>query len=200
MHMRKYAAHHSLSADGHRKDDIDPHSLGVRARAALIDSEQASSDSISDFRIKVPSSATPSAAMDAGRAAGGVPDSAYRTTADGASGSGEGCGGSEAAEGSGGVDPQLEATEAAAYDVLNDIERYLGDLDRPFPWDEVEWNRCALQLSTQTGLDEIHNLFTFMSIGQVWITSGGQLRGVVTDRALIAACLHSEEQAVQDST
>ena len=44
---------------------------------------------------------------------------------------------------------------------------------------------------------EIHNLFTFMSIGQVWISSGGALHGVVTDRALIAACLHGEEQAGQ---
>ena len=49
------------------------------------------------------------------------------------------------------------------------FEAALGDLDRPFPWDEIEWNRCALQLSTQTGLDEIHNLFSFMSMGQVWI-------------------------------
>ena len=72
-------------------------------------------------------------------------------------------------------------------------EHLLGDLTRPFPWDEIEWNRCALQLSTQTGLDEIHNLFSFMSIGQVWITSGGQLRGVVSDRGLIHACLHGEE-------
>ena len=47
------------------------------------------------------------------------------------------------------------------------FEAALGDLDRPFPWDEIEWNRCALQLSTQTGLDEIHNLFSFMSMGQV---------------------------------
>ena len=69
----------------------------------------------------------------------------------------------------------------------------MGDLDRPFPWEEVEYNRCALQLSTHTGLDEIHSLFTFMSMGQVWISSGGLLRGVVTDRTLIEACLHSED-------
>ena len=35
-----------------------------------------------------------------------------------------------------------------------------------FPWDEIEYNRCALQLSTRTGLDEIHSLFSFMSMGQ----------------------------------
>ena len=80
-------------------------------------------------------------------------------------------------------------------DVLDGIEPFLGALERPFPWDEIEWNRCALQLSTQTGLDEIHNLFSFMSIGQVWITSSGLLQGVVTDRGLIDACLHGEEQA-----
>ena len=72
-------------------------------------------------------------------------------------------------------------------------QRHLGDLSRPFPWDEVEWNRCALQLSTQTGLDEIHGIFSFMSMGQVWITSCGHLQGVVTDRALIAACLVDRE-------
>ena len=104
------------------------------------------------------------------------------------------------------------------------IEQYLGELSRPFPWDEVDWNRCALQLSVQTGLDEIQciaddrtaslprpercpacsqcrpgapvhgsNLFSFMSMGQVWITSGGKLVGVVTDRALIEFCLDIEE-------
>ena len=51
--------------------------------------------------------------------------------------------------------------------------------------------RCALQLSTQTGLDEIHSLFSFMSMGQVWITLGGQLQGVVTDRSLIESCLQA---------
>ena len=81
------------------------------------------------------------------------------------------------------------------------LERLLGDLDAPFPWEEIEYNRCepprlddvttatlshlrvagcrsrcALQLSTQTGLDEIHSLFSFMSMGQVWITLGGQLQ------------------------
>lgn len=71
----------------------------------------------------------------------------------------------------------------------------LGELSRRFPFDEIEWNRAALQLSTQTGLDEIHSLFSFMSIGQVWVTSGGQLEGVVTDRALIAACLQGEAVA-----
>lgn len=74
------------------------------------------------------------------------------------------------------------------------IERWLGDLERPFPWEEVEWNRCALQLAAQTGLDEIHNLFSFMSMGHVWITQAGQLQGVITDRILIAACLHAEER------
>ena len=78
--------------------------------------------------------------------------------------------------------------------MIDGIEQYLGDLNRPFPWEEIEWNRCALSLSAQTGLDEIHSLFSFMSIGQVWITSGGLLHGVVSDRALIAACLHGEEQ------
>ena len=34
-------------------------------------------------------------------------------------------------------------------------------------WEEIEFNRCALQLSVQTGLDEIHELFSFMSMGQV---------------------------------
>ena len=92
------------------------------------------------------------------------------------------------------VSEHMSEAELAPPDLLDDVERYLGDLERPFPWDEIEWNRCALQLSTQTGLDEIHNLFAFMSIGQVWITSGGLLHGVVTDRALIAACLHGEEQ------
>ena len=81
-----------------------------------------------------------------------------------------------------------------SFDGLDDIEPWLGDLDRPFPWDEIEWNRCALQLSTQTGLDEIHSLFSFMAIGQVWITSAGKLQGVVTDRALISTCLHGEEE------
>ena len=61
-------------------------------------------------------------------------------------------------------------------------------------WEEVEWNRCALQLAAQTGLDEIHNLFSFMSMGHVWITQAGQLQGVITDRILIAACLHAEER------
>ena len=51
-----------------------------------------------------------------------------------------------------------------------------------------------MQLSTQTGLDEIHSLFSFMSMGQVWITYGGQLQGVVTDRALIEACLPGNEE------
>ena len=37
------------------------------------------------------------------------------------------------------------------------------------------------------------NLFSFMSMGQVWITSGGKLVGVVTDRALIEFCLDIEE-------
>ena len=79
-------------------------------------------------------------------------------------------------------------------EIMPEIEPWLGDLCRPFPWAEVEWNRCALQLSAHTGLDEIHNLFSFMSMGQVWITSGGALQGVVTDRALIAACLHDDEE------
>ena len=49
-----------------------------------------------------------------------------------------------------------------------------------------------MQLSTQTGLDEIHSLFSFMSMAQAWITHGGQLQGVVTDLALIEACLAVE--------
>ena len=74
------------------------------------------------------------------------------------------------------------------------LEDCLGDLTRQFPWEEIEYNRCALQLSTETGLDEIHSLFSFMSMGQVWITYGGQLQGVVTDRALIEACLPGNEE------
>ena len=74
-------------------------------------------------------------------------------------------------------------------DPLDGIEKWLGDLGRPFPWDEIEWNRCALQLSSQTALDEIHNLFSFMNIGTVWVTAGGRLEGVVTDRAIIDLCL-----------
>ena len=35
------------------------------------------------------------------------------------------------------------------------LEDCLGDLTRQFPWEEIEYNRCALQLSTETGLDEI---------------------------------------------
>ena len=50
------------------------------------------------------------------------------------------------------------------------IESWLGDIDRPFPWDEIEWNRCALQISSQTALDEIHNLFSFLNISQVGIS------------------------------
>ena len=63
------------------------------------------------------------------------------------------------------------------------------DLDQLFPLDEVDYNRCALQLSAETGLDEIHSLFSFMSMGHVWITAGGTLCGVVSDRLLIEACL-----------
>ena len=98
---------------------------------------------------------------------------------------------SSLAEPSGGS--ALSGTAEQLMEQLVNVESWLHDLDRPFPWSEIEWNRCALQLSTQTGLDEIHSLFSFMSIGQVWITSAGQLQGVVTDVALIAACLHGEE-------
>jgi len=63
------------------------------------------------------------------------------------------------------------------------------DLDQRFPFDEVDYNRCALQLSSETSLDELHSLFSFMSMGHVWITAGGTLCGVVSDRLLIEACL-----------
>ena len=63
------------------------------------------------------------------------------------------------------------------------------DLDRPFPFDEIEYNRCALQVSDHTELEEIHSLFSFMRMGQVWITAGGRLLGVVTDSALIECCM-----------
>ena len=63
------------------------------------------------------------------------------------------------------------------------------NLDQRFPFDEVDYNRCALQLSSETSLDELHSLFSFMSMGHVWITAGGTLCGVVSDRLLIEACL-----------
>ena len=36
------------------------------------------------------------------------------------------------------------------------------DLDLPFPFDELGYNRCALQLSAYTGLGEVHGLFSWM--------------------------------------
>ena len=36
-----------------------------------------------------------------------------------------------------------------------------------FPWREVAYNRCALQLAVHTGLDEIYSLFSFMHMAQV---------------------------------
>ena len=73
-----------------------------------------------------------------------------------------------------------------------ELEQLLA-LDDGFPFDEVEYNRCALQLAAETGLDEIHSLFSFMSMGHVWITAGGKLCGVVSDRALIEACLPTND-------
>ena len=87
---------------------------------------------------------------------------------------------------------------AAACAPLEGTEKWLGELDRPFPWDEIEWNRCALQLASQTALDEIHNLFSFMNMGQVWVTAGGRLEGVVTDRAIIDLCLHGSNDLSEE--
>ena len=69
------------------------------------------------------------------------------------------------------------------------LDDWLPEADDPFPWVEIEYNRCALQLSAYTGLDEVHSLFSFMHMAQAWITFAGELQGVVTDRALIEACL-----------
>ena len=82
-----------------------------------------------------------------------------------------------------GVDP------VAAHDIDEERLAKIVDLLQPFPFDEVDYNRCALQLSSETSLDEIHSLFSFMSMGHVWITAGGTLCGVVSDRLLIEACL-----------
>eukprot|EP00964_Phaeocystis_antarctica_P012025 scaffold6638_cov76-Phaeocystis_antarctica.AAC.1 len=82
-----------------------------------------------------------------------------------------------------GLDP------AAADDIDEERLAKIVDLHQPFPFDEVDYNRCALQLSSETSLDEIHSLFSFMSMGHVWITAGGTLCGVVSDRLLIEACL-----------
>ena len=82
-----------------------------------------------------------------------------------------------------GVDP------VAADDIDEERLAKIVDLHQPFPFDEVDYNRCALQLSSETSLDEIHSLFSFMSMGHVWITAGGTLCGVVSDRLLIEACL-----------
>ena len=81
----------------------------------------------------------------------------------------------------------LEAV--AAHDIDEDRLAEIVDLHQLFPFDEVDYNRCALQLSSETSLDEIHSLFSFMSMGHVWITAGGTLCGVVSDRLLIEACL-----------
>ena len=83
--------------------------------------------------------------------------------------------------------------EGPPLEIDEDLLSQLVDLNDDFPFDEVDFNRCALQLSTETCLDEIHSLFSFMSMGHVWITAGGKLCGVVSDRALIEACLPSKE-------
>ena len=36
---------------------------------------------------------------------------------------------------------------------------------------------------------QVHSLFSFMNMAQAWITFGGELKGVITDRALIEAGL-----------
>ena len=74
------------------------------------------------------------------------------------------------------------------------LEELLGDIDLPFPFDEIAYNRSALQLSVSTGLDEIHSLFSFMSMGQVWVTHRGEIQGVVTDRGLIEGALKEADR------
>lgn len=88
--------------------------------------------------------------------------------------------------------------EGPPLQIDEDLLAKLIDLDDLFPFDEVDFNRCALQLSTETCLDEIHSLFSFMSMGHVWITAGGKLCGVVSDRALIEACLPSKRRPDSD--
>ena len=89
----------------------------------------------------------------------------------------------------------MELESAAAHDIDEALVAEIVDLQQPFPFDEVDYNRCALQLSSETSLDEIHSLFSFMSMGHVWITAGGKLCGVVSDRSLIEACLPAAAQA-----
>jgi len=92
--------------------------------------------------------------------------------------------------------PEPHGRSLAVGEVLNlDIDDWLPEADEPFPWAEIEYNRCALQLSTFTGLDEVHSLFSFMNTAQAWITFGGELQGVITDRALIEACLLLDDHA-----
>ena len=88
-----------------------------------------------------------------------------------------------------GGEPVGESAAESSESSHERLERLIGDLSTPFPFDEIEYNRCALQVSARTELEEIHSLFSFMRMGQVWITAGGRLLGVVTDSALIECCM-----------
>ncbi len=71
-----------------------------------------------------------------------------------------------------------------------ELENFLSDqFDEPFPLDEVQYNPCALQMSTETVVEEVHSLFTFMQMNQVWITQNGRIRGVLALRHLIEGCM-----------
>ena len=37
-----------------------------------------------------------------------------------------------------------------------------------------------------------------MNMGQVWVTAGGRLEGVVTDRAIIDLCLHGSNDLSEE--
>jgi len=85
-------------------------------------------------------------------------------------------------------DPQNSSNSIGGVDHVN-LERLLGSLDAPFPFDTVQYNRCAMQLSPFTAVEEVHSLFSFLGMGEVWITLEGKLLGVLTDSALVQACL-----------
>ena len=109
-------------------------------------------------------------------------------------------GGEGSQHGGGGLRRPEGATQAIDFDRLAHFLGGAAVLNQPFPFDDVGYNRCALQLSSLTRLGEIHALFSGISgLSQVWITSGGWLQGVVTDRALIEACLAAQPKGQSPS-